>query len=54
MNRINTNRLIYKKEKKKVYFQKLNFKIKKKNFSLIDLGCALEVLLDYLNKIKKK
>tara|TARA_B100000767_G_scaffold269330_1_gene290998 strand:+ start:858 stop:1568 length:711 start_codon:yes stop_codon:yes gene_type:complete len=53
MNRINTNRLIYKKEKKKVYFQKLNFKIKKKNFSLIDLGCASGGFIDYLNKIKK-
>lgn len=50
---INSNIQTYKKAKKKVYFQKLNSKIKKKNFSLIDLGCAAGGFIDYLNKSKK-
>ena len=51
---INKSRLTtYKKEKKKVYFQRLSFKIKKNNFSLIDLGCAAGSFINYLNKTKK-
>jgi ubiquinone/menaquinone biosynthesis C-methylase UbiE len=43
----------YKKNKKKIYFEKLNLKIKKKNFSLIDLGTASGDFLFFLESFRK-
>jgi len=45
--------LTYKKRKKKLYFEKLNLKINKKNFSLIDLGSASGDFIYFLNENRK-
>ena len=45
--------LSYKKKKKKLYFEKLNSKIVKKNFSLIDLGAASGDFMLFLDSIRK-
>lgn len=51
---INDNRHnAYKKDKKKLYFDKINLKIKKKNFSLVDLGCAAGSFINFINKKKQ-
>ncbi len=44
---------VYKKEKNKIYFKKIDLKINKKNFSLIDLGCAAGSFIKYVNNSKK-
>ena len=43
----------YKKKKKKHYFEKLNSKIIKKNFSLIDLGTASGDFMFFLDSFRK-
>ena len=43
----------YKKKKKKLYFEKLNSKITKKNFSLIDLGTASGDFMFFLDSFRK-
>ncbi len=45
--------LSYKNRKKKLYFKKLNSKILKKNFSLIDLGTASGDFIYFLDQQRK-
>ena len=45
--------LSYKKKKKKHYFERLNLKITKKNFSLIDLGTASGDFMFFLDSFRK-
>ena len=43
----------YRKRKRKLYFEKLNSKINKKNFSLIDLGSASGDFIFFLDSYRK-